>query len=165
MSSPTEPAPGHDTAPDIPEAPPAPHDSNTPPEASTDPQADPGHLVAELRKRIAELEQDKADQEREDLIQDLARRYHYMTPDVLRSFGDLPTAELEERAHLLNNAIHERTTGPAPGHIPLGRGGLSPNGKPRSVTWAGAFQRAREQRRTGRGGVTYFSDGRSSGEL
>ncbi|MBC9730823.1 hypothetical protein [Streptomyces sp. TRM68367] len=163
MSSPTEPDPNTDT------------DQATPPQHGTetdstlhavrDTPADSDARISELTARIAELEQEKATREREDAIQDLASRYPYMTPEVLRGFGNVPTAELEERARVLSAAIHERDTGPAPGYVQRGRGGLDPSGSPRPTAWADAFRRAREQRRKGNGGVTIVSNSRHSGEL
>lgn len=145
MSSPTEPTPGPDSAPE-----PQPQQdtgTDSPSQAIPDSAVDDGARIAELTARIAELEQEKTAREREDAIKDLARRYPYMTPEVLRTFGNVPTAEMEERARILSAAIHERDNGTAPGQVRLGRGGLSPNESPRPTSWADAFRRAREQRR------------------
>ncbi|WP_157878539.1 hypothetical protein [Streptomyces chattanoogensis] len=107
--------------------------------------------IAELTARIAELEQEKADRAREDAITALAERYRLPAP-VLRSLGDVPAAELEERARILNAAIQERDRP----RNPLGRGGLDPNNaNERNATWAGAFQQARENRSKGNGSATF----------
>ncbi|MCL7490098.1 hypothetical protein M8I34_01275 [Streptomyces sp. MCA2] len=147
MSSPTEatPSPAMES-----EVPPRGAPETNPPQATQDTGTAPDAHLAELTARIAELEQEQAAREREGTIQDLARRYPYMTLEILRTFGNVPTAELEERARVLSVALHERGTSPAPGHVHLGRGGLSPNESPRPTSWADAFRRAREQRRNGR---------------
>ncbi|MGP8302153.1 hypothetical protein ACTPOK_30380 [Streptomyces inhibens] len=122
----------------------------------------PEARVAELTQRIAELEQEKSARERQDTITDLAQRFQYVTADMLHAFGSIPTEDLEERAQALNTAIHEREKPRS-----MGSGGLDPHNSSgrQPATWAGAFQRAREQRRNGRSGVTLFSNSRGSGEL
>ncbi|MBP8537292.1 hypothetical protein [Streptomyces sp. MK37H] len=119
------------------------------PSGETDVSPDHETRIAELTQRIAELEREKADRERADTIAELAHRYQYLTPELLRAFGDIPAEELEERALLLNAAIHEREKPRT-----LGSGGLDPHNAndERPATWAGAFRRAREERRKGRSG-------------
>ncbi|MEU9113021.1 hypothetical protein AB0D04_14875 [Streptomyces sp. NPDC048483] len=138
MSSLTEPTPNSAAEP---EAPPQGDAESNPPQATQDAGTAPDADIAELNAQIAQLEQEKAAREQEDTIQDLARRYPYMTPEILRAFGNAPTAELQERARVLSAAIHERDTSPAHGHVHLGRGGLSPNESPRPTSWADAFRR------------------------
>ncbi|MFI5528603.1 hypothetical protein ACIA8O_08585 [Kitasatospora sp. NPDC051853] len=108
----------------------------------------PDELTA-LRQRVAELEQYKAERDREDLITDLARRTPYVTPEILRAFKDHPAENLEELAHTLSAAIHaSKPTG-------LGSGGLTPSGLAPATQWSSAFSRAREERKAGRGSTAF----------
>jgi hypothetical protein len=141
-------------------APDAPEDDQAPAESSTDAttgandtgaNAEQAERTAALRKRVAELE---TDLHRERL------GHAYNLPDAVAARITGTTAEERETdAKRLADVFHTRT-------LPVGRGGLDPTGQdnPR-VTWPGAFRRARENRRNGGSGVTYFSDSRSSGEL
>lgn len=156
MPSMLEPTEGQDQGPQEPVT----ESPATPVETGAD--GDSAARIAELTQRITELEQEKSKRDREDTITDLAQRFQYVTPEMLNAFGNVSTEELEGHARVLNTAIHEREKPRS-----AGSGGLDPhrsNGR-QPATWAGAFQRAREQRRNGRGGVTLFSDSRGSGEL
>ena len=114
-------------------------------EAGTGTPGAPGEH-AELRQRIAELEQYKENREREDAIADITRRYQYITPEVMRAFGDVSPEQLEVLAQAVNTALHERNTAGG-----IGAGGLTPNSpSEQSAQWSGAFSRARQERQAGR---------------
>ncbi|MDI3408421.1 hypothetical protein [Streptomyces cavernicola] len=104
--------------------------------------------------RIAELEQEQDDKARQEFTSYLAHKYN-LPPALAARITGATDEEREVDAKALAQAYHDGR----PSAFPRSRpgGGLSPYEKPRTATWARAFERAREGQRRG-SGVTFITN-------